>query len=214
MIRAFVFDIGNVLLRFDFSLAFRQLLPLCGAEPAAGFAERVDAIKVRYEAGRIDRAAFLGEVFELLRFRGTEEQFVQAWEGIFEVHTPMAELVGALHGRYPLYLLSNTSDIHAAYFERSYPLFGCFADAVYSFEARCAKPERAIYELAASRFGVAPQETVFIDDLPANIVAAREVGFRAIPYDFRRHDALLEELGRLGVETGEKLPLEGGQRLH
>jgi len=200
MIRAFVFDIGNVLLRFDFSLAHKRLLPLCAAPFTEGCAEEVEAIKVDYEAGLMDRAMFLKRVFDLMQFRGTEADFIQAWEEIFELNLPMTGLVETLRGRYPLFLLSNTSDIHAEYFTKEYPIFGCFDDAVYSYKVRCAKPDRAIYELAASQFGVKPEETVFIDDLAINIASAREVGFHAIQYDFRRHERLLEELASLKVE--------------
>jgi HAD superfamily hydrolase (TIGR01509 family) len=200
MIRAFVFDIGNVLLRFDFSLAHRKILSLCTTPPSPECLERVDAIKVDYEAGLMDRATFLKVVFDLIQFRGTEAEFVKAWEEIFELNLPMTGLVDSLHGRYPLYLLSNTSDIHVDYFTKEYPLFSRFDDAVYSYKVRCAKPDRSIYELAATQFGVKPEETVFIDDLAVNIASAREVGFQAIQYDFRRHDLLLEELARLGVE--------------
>ncbi len=205
MIRAFVFDIGNVLLRFDFSLAAKRLVPLSGTPYPAGFPERVDEIKNVYEAGQIDRATFLKEVFSLLQFRGTEADFVAAWEEIFEENFPMTSVVDSLHGRYPLYLLSNTSDIHVDHILRRYPFFGRFDDAVYSYKVRCSKPDRAIYELAARQFGVKPEETVFIDDLPANIASAREVGFRAIQYDFRRHEAFLKELAGLGVDFQREL---------
>jgi len=199
MIRAFIFDIGNVLLRFDFSLVYKRLAPLCDGELPSDIEPRVDAIKVIYEAGEISRDEFLKKVFDLLRFRGTEAQFVAAWEDIFEENAPMVSLVESLHGRYPLYLLSNTSDIHAEFILRRYPFFGRFSDGVYSYRVRCAKPDRAIYDLAARQFGVAPGETIFIDDLPANIASAREAGFNAIQYDFRRHDAFLGELDRLGL---------------
>ena len=112
----------------------------------------------------------------------------------------MFRLVKRLQGRYPLYLLSNTNDIHLNYFTAQYPVFASFSDAVYSHRVGCMKPERTIYEIAARQFGVEPGETVFIDDLPANIAAARAFGFHAIQYDHRQHQHLIEELAALGVE--------------
>ncbi len=178
----------------------RRLEALCKT-PASGIMEEIEVVKLAYEAGRIERAQFFQEVSALLAFSGTEAQFVAAWEDIFEENAPMVALVEALHGCYPLYLLSNTSDIHVDYMLKTFPFFGRFKDAVYSYRVSCSKPDPAIYALAARQFGVNPEETVFIDDLPANIAAARRAGFQAVLYDFRQHGAFLEELRALGVEA-------------
>ena len=111
----------------------------------------------------------------------------------------MTRLVEAFHGRYPLYLLSNTNDLHVEYMFRQYPVFQRFTDGVYSHVVRCFKPDRAIYEVAQRQFAVVPHETVFIDDLPANVATARALGWQAIQYDFHNHTALEEELRRLQV---------------
>lgn len=199
MIDAFVFDIGNVLLRFDFGKAVARLEPLCDEKKSERFLAPLEEVKNEYESGRIGRAAFLKEAFRLLGYRGDEAGFISAWEEIFEVNEPMIELVEALHGRFPLYLLSNTSDIHVDYMLAQFPFFGRFSDAVYSYRVCCSKPDPGIYTLAAKQFGVAPERTVFIDDLAANIASAQKVGFRAVEYDFRRHDALLATLAQWGV---------------
>ncbi len=198
MIRAFVFDIGNVLLKFDFNIAIRRLLPLCG-NAHAGLLAPIEEIKNGYESGRIGRAAFLKEVFALLDFRGSEEEFTCAWVDIFEENTPMLELVDSLHGRYPLYLLSNTSDIHMDSIRERYPVFGRFDGGIYSYLVGCSKPDEQIYRITETQLGVTPAETVFIDDLAANVDAAAAVGFRAVRYDFNDHPALLTQLGQWGV---------------
>jgi putative hydrolase of the HAD superfamily len=202
MIRAFVFDIGNVILKFDFTIALGKLTKLCRA-PLGGpeLMQRIEEVKSLYEGGRIGRTEFLKQVFELVDFTGTELDFISAWEDIFEENTPVAQLVEQLHGKYPLYLLSNTSDIHMDYVLKNYPVFGRFTDAIYSYKVCCSKPERAIFELTVSRFGLVPQETVFIDDLPANVEAARKLGFQTIQYDFRNHESALEQLRSLGVAS-------------
>ncbi len=200
MIRAFVFDIGNVLLKFDFNIAIRRLLPLC-RNVHGGLLAPIEEIKNAYESGRMGREAFLKEVFELLDFQGSEAEFTEAWVDIFEENSPMLELVEALHGRYPLYLLSNTSDIHMDSIRERYPVFGRFEGGVYSYLVGCSKPDTEIYRIAERQLGVTPCETVFIDDLAANVEAAAAVGFRAIRYDFGDHAALLAVLEGLGVTT-------------
>ena len=193
-IRAFLFDIGNVLLRFDFSIALRSVAAQSDAPDALAVLEAVESIKEAYEDGRIDRRAFLEAAFEVLRYRGTESDFVAAWEDIFEPNAPMVALVESLKHRYPLYLLSNTSDIHREFVFRRYPFFEHFTSGVYSYEARASKPGPKIYEIACEKFGLEPETTFFVDDLLPNIETARGLGFDCHHYHFQRHEALLEDL--------------------
>jgi putative hydrolase of the HAD superfamily len=199
MIRTFLFDIGNVLLKFDFTVALRKLAEKGEVDNAVEVMARVDQIKLAYEDGQMDRAAFLRGAFDVLRYRGTEAEFVAAWEDIFTPNEPMVALVEKLHGRYPLYLLSNTSDIHRDYVFRRYPFFHRFTAGAYSYEAKTSKPGRRIYEIAQQQLGIEPASTFFIDDLLPNIETARTLGFHAHHYHHDQHDALLAQLAAAGV---------------
>ncbi len=198
-IRAVLFDIGNVILKFDFDIALRRIAEHCQMQSSADVLGAIDRIRAGYEAGQIDRAAFLRAAFDALRYRGTEPDFVAAWEEIFEPNEPMIELIEHLHARLPLFLLSNTSDIHREHIFRRYPVFARFRSGVYSYEARASKPGRAIYQIAISQLGLAPAATFFIDDLLPNIETARTLGFRAHHYHHDRHELLTGELKALGV---------------
>jgi len=138
-------------------------------------------------------------VFDVLRYRGTEADFVAAWEDIFTPNAPMVELVEKLHGKYPLYLLSNTNDIHRDYIFRRYDYFGRFTAGTYSYEAKASKPGREIYEIAQKQLGIEPATTFFIDDLLPNIETARTLGFNAHHYHFDQHAALLAAVEQAGV---------------
>jgi len=198
MIKAIVFDIGNVLLPFDFSVALRKLQSKSGAESVE---HAMEGVKREYESGRIGRAEFLEQMRVVLQYSGTEAEFVAAWEDIFTENVAMSELVRALHPRYPLFLLSNTSDLHMDFVFQKYPTFGLFKDAVFSYRVKGFKPEPGIYETALQQFGIEACETVFIDDLQVNVDAALALGFQAIRYDLLRHGDLLLELEKLGVRT-------------
>src|SRR4051794_32839483 len=69
MIRAFLFDIGNVLLRFDFSLALAKLAAQSEVHDPTEMLAAIDRIKLAYEDGQIDRAGFLRGAFDVLRYR-------------------------------------------------------------------------------------------------------------------------------------------------
>jgi putative hydrolase of the HAD superfamily len=199
MIRAFLFDIGNVLLKFDFSVAMKKTLALSEVHDPIEATAQIDRIKLGYEDGQIDRAAFLRGVFDVLRYRGTEADFVAAWEDIFTPNEPMVALVEKLHGRYPLYLLSNTNDIHVDYIFRRYDYFRHFTGGTYSHVAKASKPGREIYEIAQRQHGLDPATTFFIDDLLPNIETARSLGFNAHHYHYDNHAALLDAVAKSGV---------------
>ena len=204
MLRAFIFDIGNVILRFDFQHAVRKLQQHCNPI-AESILELIEPVKLAYEGGRMERADFQAELRSILRYTGTDADFVAAWEDIFTENEPMIRLIEALEPQYPLYLLSNTSDIHVEFIFRRYPVFARFRDAVYSYKVRASKPEREIYEIAARQFGIAPAEAFFIDDLAPNIASAAAVGFQTHHYHHDRHGELLEKLKTLGVDVDKAL---------
>ena len=199
MIRTFLFDIGNVIVRFDFSKAVRALASLSDVADENEVLARIETVKVAYEDGQMSRAEFLHEVSRILKYRGTEEQFVAAWQDIFTANEPMHELVRKLRGRYPLFLLSNTSDIHIEGLFRDFDIFGHFTDATYSYVVRASKPHPPIYEIATRNHGLVPTETLFIDDLAANIATAKELGFQTHHYHPDRHHELLATLDTHGI---------------
>jgi HAD superfamily hydrolase (TIGR01509 family) len=198
-VRAMLFDIGNVLLRFDFNLALNKLASQSAVRDAVEALGLIDRVKMAYEDGQIDRAAFLRGAFDVLRFRGTEADFIAAWEDIFEPNAPMVALVDQLHGRFPLYILSNTNDIHLDYVRRRYGFFGRFDGGVLSHEARASKPGREIFEIVCRQCRLEPGSTFFIDDLLPNIETARALGFQCHHYHHERHDALIAQLQDAGV---------------
>jgi putative hydrolase of the HAD superfamily len=195
--QAFVFDIGNVLVHFDFGRAARAM-----AELGADLGDRagLESLAARYEIGEVDRAEFLEGLRGILRHASRDEQIARAWQQIFEPNLPMWDLVEALHAQYPLYLLSNTNCLHHDYLVAEYAIFEKFADGIFSYRAKMAKPQTEIFALAIRQFGLVPSETYYIDDLAANVGAARVAGLRAVVYDAAKHSELLSTLQAQGVQ--------------
>lgn len=79
-----------------------------------------------------------------------------------------------------LYYLSNMPASYADHLERHNPFLAGFADGVISARVQLSKPDPLIFELAARRFGVAPADLVFLDDVAANVAAARAAGWQAL----------------------------------
>jgi FMN phosphatase YigB (HAD superfamily) len=198
MVDAIIFDIGNVLLRFDFSLATQRIAPFCAANPAS-IPSLLEPLKMELESGRLPGEAFLQQASEILGYTGERSLLRSAWQEIFAPIEATHRLVERLHGSLPLFLLSNTNDLHAEYFLSRYPVFERFQTAVYSHECGLMKPEAGIYAHALEKFGLRAEQVFFIDDLAPNITAARTSGWLAHHYAEKSHDLLLSELKSLGV---------------
>ena len=91
-----------------------------------------------------------------------------------------------------LYLLSNMPVSTFDYLVQHHKFFGHFKQLVISGALLVIKPEPAIYKHLVEQTGIVPAESVFIDDLLKNVIAARECGFQAI--QFRDPASCREEL--------------------
>lgn len=82
----------------------------------------------------------------------------------------------------PCYALSNMEPDKYELRRARYPFFARFDGCVISGVEGVAKPDRKIFEVLLARYELDPGTTVFIDDLPANIAAARELGVVAVTF--------------------------------
>lgn len=186
-VRAVVFDIGGVLeLPGDTDLDGRWEERL-GLEPGAFF-ERLHRSGLGRDAnlGRVSEAEFgraLGRLFGLDQ-RTTGELLGDLWEWyVGELNTELAGYFQRLRPRYRTAILSNAA-VGGRRVEEARYGFGEMADLlVYSYEVGIEKPDRRIYQLTCERLGVGPDEVVFLDDVEANVVAAREIGMRTVLFE-------------------------------
>jgi putative hydrolase of the HAD superfamily len=84
--------------------------------------------------------------------------------------------------KHKLFVLSNMGMIPAEYVITNHNIWGLFDGIVFSCDVKLIKPERAIYEHILSKYKLQASETVFIDDLIANIEAATALGIKAIHF--------------------------------
>jgi FMN phosphatase YigB (HAD superfamily) len=197
MPRALLFDIGNVLVRFDFSPAAQKFASLSKAT-AQEVLSLLAPFKDDLESGRIADDDFISQSVERIGFRGTREDFVQIWGDIFTANEPMIARVKQLSGQMPLYLFSNTSGLHKAWLFEKFDVFGLFAGGIYSHEAHCMKPHEPIFHAAITAFDLEPEQTLYIDDLPDNIATGRRLGFQCHQYHPDRHEEFEPALTAFG----------------
>jgi 2-haloacid dehalogenase len=108
------------------------------------------------------------------------------------------EVLEALAGRgRRLYALTNFSHETWPIARARFDFFGRFEDVVVSGEVGLVKPDPQIYRLAIERCRLVPAQTVFVDDVPGNVEAARAEGLRAV--HFTTPERLRADLVRLGA---------------
>ncbi len=207
MLHDFLFDIGKVILDFDFDLGVERIQADCSKVSAPGILPAIADLTSELESGRMSTTAYVEEVSERLGYSGPAEDFIRAFEDIFTPNAAMVDLIERLkQNGHQLYLLSNTNGIHVPFFTREYPVFEHFSGAVYSHQAGAMKPEPAIYQTAIEKFNLNPEGTIYIDDLEANVIGGREAGLLGIHYRPEQHQALLDELRILGVRINDSSP--------
>jgi HAD superfamily hydrolase (TIGR01509 family) len=198
MIASLLFDIGNVLVTFDFSRAMARFAEQSPLSPAT-IRERLTPLIEQMECGLITSAEFMSQAIAATQFHGPEDAFRTAYCDIFAENAPMVARVARLAGKVPLYLLSNTSSLHLEFLEAAFPVFAHFSGGVFSHVAKAAKPSPEIFRRAIADCRLDPATTLYLDDAPANTAAGAALGLRTFTYDFKNHGAFESELAELGL---------------
>ena len=199
MIRAIIFDLGRVIVPFDFDRAYRKLTALTGLskEEITGRIRETGLVPL-LECGRVEPREFVGGISQCLGIHLSYEQFGELWSSIFLPETLIPEsLLAGLKGRYRLLLLSNTNAIHYEMIEANYPLLQHFDDYVLSYRIGAMKPDPRIYRAAVEKSRCAASECFFTDDIPDYVAAARREGIDAV--QFESHEQIVGELRSRGV---------------
>ncbi len=197
MVSAFLFDIGNVIIHFDFGKAAHRLAPLCDVAPEEAL-KRVSELTPSLECGELEPEEFVKEASARIGFSGSHSEFLRAFEDIFELNLPVVELIHRLQSEgLPLHLLSNTNGIHVPFFESEYPVFEAFTGRIYSHEIGVMKPDPEFFQKAIELLEIDPATSVYLDDRPENCQAGRELGFFSIVYEKNSHSKIISEIDSL-----------------
>jgi 2-haloacid dehalogenase len=183
-IKHVVFDLGQVLIAYDAEKPFRRLIP-------------DDA----------ERARFLAEVcthdWNLEQDRG--RSWREAEDLLIDVHPQHAALIRAFRANWwemipgpieesiavvedlidegvDVTALTNWAPDTFTEAEAKFPILGRFRGITVSGRVKLVKPDPAIYRHHARSFGLEPGNTLFFDDNPTNVEAARKVGWQAERY--------------------------------
>lgn len=200
LIKAVIFDLGRVIVPFDFHRGYTRLEAICGI-PAAEIPKRlaVTGLVPRFESGEIAPRDFVREISTHLALETSYEAFCDIWSSIFLPDTLIHEdLLRGLARNYRLVLLSNTNAIHFEMVRENYPLLRHFHSLVLSYEVGAMKPSPLIYQRAIEEAGCLPAECFFTDDIPDYVAGAVAQGIDAV--QFQSSVQIEAELRKRGVE--------------
>lgn len=188
LIRNIAFDLGGVVLALSFEQAVKRFEEIGLADAR----QRLDAFEQKgifgdLESGRITAEDFRRELSLLVGRELSMDDCYQAWHGYVD-HVPKRNLEAILSLRargYKVCLLSNTNPFMMQWADNDFdgeghPI-GYFFDAMYlSYECQAMKPRREIFEMMLKGQQAQPEETLFVDDGPRNVEAAKALGMQTL----------------------------------
>ncbi len=177
-----VFDLGKVLLDFDFRI-FAHNLSAQSKLSADEVMEKVvgSDVLVDYEYGRTGSQEFYHQVKDLSGYSGGYPAFENLFGEIFTEIDEMVSLQRELKTLgVPRFIFSNTNEIAIRIIRQQYEFFSEFDGYIYSYEHRAMKPEGPLYEVVEKIIGCSGQDLVFIDDKEENIHAAIDRGWHGV----------------------------------
>jgi len=193
-----VFDLGKVLVDFDYSIAARRIaarssMPIEAIDSFIGGSD----ITVKYELGLVTRREFFERARQAIGFGGTFEEFGEFFADIFTEIPPMIALHAELRRRgVSTYIFSNTNDLAVEHIRRNFPFFRNFDGYIYSYEIGAMKPDARIYEALEGLTGRRGAEILYLDDRPENIAGGAARGWRAILHETpEKSRTAVEKLG-------------------
>ncbi len=184
MIKTVVVDIGNVLAEFN----WRDLLRELGYEE--DMVQRIGAATVHNRLWReLDRSDDIEEEL-ICRFILADPEigedirkFLLHSERSVKEYDYAADFIDNLKAKgFKVYLLSNYGGRNYRYAMKNFGFISHVHGGVISYETGYVKPEPEIYEALIRKYGIIPEETVFLDDMHINVEAAKTFGFHTIQF--------------------------------
>lgn len=182
MIKAVVFDLGKVLLDFDYGIVAKRLAEH-GKMSIGEIRSWISAspLLFRYETGLMSSNEFYDEICRHTGYTGELEDFSTCFGDIFTPIEPMIALQRKLRARgYATHVFSNTNELAIRHIRETYPFFSDFDRYILSYEHRAMKPDRSLYEVVEKQTGQRGQQILYIDDRPENVEAGQGRGWEVI----------------------------------
>lgn len=180
-----VFDLGKVLVDFDYSIAAKKIAAQ-SARQVKNLHEFLGGspLLVQLETGLISTEQFFYDVQRITGFGGSPDEFAGYFADIFFPIADMVELHGELRRKkIPTYIFSNTNEIAVGHIRHNFPFFRLFDGYVLSYEVGAMKPNAKIYEALEKMTGRRGADIFYIDDRAENVEAGAARGWQIVLHE-------------------------------
>jgi FMN phosphatase YigB (HAD superfamily) len=181
----FIFDLGKVLVDFDYSIAAQKIAARSAKAPEDLHAFLGSSpLLVEYESGRLTRQSFYEAICHAIGFQGDVVEFGSYFADIFAEMPVTISLHAELRRRgFKTYIFSNTNDLAIEHVRRNFSFFQNFDGYIYSYEVGAMKPLPKIYEAMEAMCGHRGADLIYLDDRAENIAAGAARGWRTILHE-------------------------------
>jgi putative hydrolase of the HAD superfamily len=189
MIKLFVFDLGNVILPFN-HVQIADKLSDCQKNrtfcPQDIFDYIFDFEKGSingYEEGHCSSMEFFQDIRDRYKLDVEFDAFKEIWNNIFWENLEVNEMIVYLKAKgYPIFLLSNTNELHFTHIIERYPIVHVMDEWILSFEIGAKKPQQRIYDAIFEKMDVSRDEVFYIDDVEPYVQSARYLGMNGMVF--------------------------------
>jgi len=200
-IKAVIFDLGNVLIGFDHTIAVKKILKHTPKKSRDIYDLFFDSdLTQEFEKGKTGTLEFFQQVKTALELKISYGEFLPIWNEIFFSKPESEDFVGSLNSGIKLALLSNINQLHYEYIREEFSsTIGLFEPdkIIPSFRTGFIKPDKEIYDLALKALDVPRESVVYVDDRLDLIEAALSYGIKSI--QFKSAKELKQKFQDLGI---------------
>jgi glucose-1-phosphatase len=187
--KAVIFDFGNVIINIELQRIYNTFAKFTSKSPT--YIEKrleEDQIFRRYESGQFNDEEFREVIRQTLGFPLSDKEIDTSWNAILlDIPTDRIELIKNIRLKFPIYLLSNTNNIHIEasnlYLKKQHSIenLDLLFDKVFlSYQMGMWKPDVEIYHTVLKQIKLQPHEALFLDDNLKNIESAKAIGMQTI----------------------------------
>jgi glucose-1-phosphatase len=190
MIKLFVFDLGNVILPFEHrQIAVKlhetsRIQDRFTPDDLFKFLFDMDRGLVNpYEEGLMSSVDFFAKLREKYKLELEYDEFKDIWNIIFQEDPEVNNAILYLKNKgYPVFLLSNTNELHFSYIMERYPIVHSLDEWILSYEVGAKKPKQKIYDSIFEKTDTTRGEVLYIDDVPEYVEAAINYGLQGLVF--------------------------------